>query len=150
MRHKIFSGKPLTNTDVLCVEYDIICAMSLIGWTVINGTMKLLALALSVALLFAAGESATDPPLNKHHVYCCAMGTSAINCSLYCTGTDKPFRHSETFYFLLASYVASCTHTFSNNLLKNNRYMQFTSNLVRYTRGWKQKFLLWCFFLPLL
>lgn len=49
--------------------------------------MKLLALALSVALLFTAGESATDPPLNKHNLCCCATGTSAISCSLYCTGT---------------------------------------------------------------
>lgn len=83
------------NTEVPYVVYIIICAMSLLARTVINRTMKLLALALSVALLFTAGESATDPPLNKHNLCCCATGTSAISCSFYCPGTaDLSDTHS--------------------------------------------------------
>lgn len=34
--------------------------------------MKLLALALSIALLFTAGESVTDSPQNKYNLRCCA------------------------------------------------------------------------------
>lgn len=42
-----------------------------------NGTMKFLVLALAVALLFTAGGSVTDSPLNKHNLCCCATQTSA-------------------------------------------------------------------------
>uniref|UniRef100_A0A3Q0RMP7 UPAR/Ly6 domain-containing protein n=1 Tax=Amphilophus citrinellus TaxID=61819 RepID=A0A3Q0RMP7_AMPCI len=42
--------------------------------------MKLLVLALSVALLFAAGESVTDSPLYKHNLCCCATLSEALNC----------------------------------------------------------------------
>ncbi len=53
--------------------------------------MKLLVLALTVALLFTAGESVTDSPLNKHNLCCCATGTSAISFSRHCAGAQKAF-----------------------------------------------------------
>lgn len=50
--------------------------------------MKLLVLALAVALLFTAGESVTDSPLYKHNLCCCATVSTIffiIEESLHCS-----------------------------------------------------------------
>lgn len=122
--------------------------MSLVCRTVINRTMKLLALALSVALLFTAGESPTDPPLNKHNLCCCATGTSAISCSLYCTGTADL---SDTQTHSTLSLPPMWLHTFGNYLLNQilqiaDRCMPYGSNLVKYTRG-RKRITVFCLFI---
>lgn len=69
--------------------------------------MKLLVLALSVALLFAAGQSATDSPLCKHNLCSCALG---IFCSItlaFLPNLSHTQRHSGLLCHCLSNYSHS-------------------------------------------
>lgn len=50
-----------------------------------KSTMKLLVLALTVALLFTTGESVTDSPVSKHSC-CCATGKPVFSFSFHWAG----------------------------------------------------------------
>lgn len=85
--------------------------------------MKLLVLALTVALLFTAGESVTDSPLNKHYHCCCATGRSAFTfISLHYTGvqSQQTSKLKGTF-FHFATVVA---------VIKMKGIMQKTNDLL--------------------
>lgn len=54
--------------------------------------MKLLVLALTVALLFTAGESVTDSPLSKRNLCCRATSGPALSVSAQEHNHSRPVR----------------------------------------------------------
>lgn len=78
--HLLFNGRHARKSGGLRALHILYCQnLCLISHRLqhLNGTMKFLVLALAVALLFTAGGSVTDSPLNKHNLCCCATQTSA-------------------------------------------------------------------------
>ena len=65
--------------------------------------MKLLVLALTIALLFTAGESVADSPLSKHHLCCRATGSWCFLCHGTGAQSQKDLSDNHTRFFSLCN-----------------------------------------------